>query len=101
MPQILFETGRGTQVTKSSDFVNHGGLSVFETAGEGWQQLPCAGGGASRLLNRLQFDPVFGHQPFRVLAAPRGLTIPDMRRRMGRAGPCRLRNRGPKRGWSD
>jgi hypothetical protein len=33
---------------------------VFETAGEGRQQLPCAaGGGASRLLNRLQFDHGF------------------------------------------
>lgn len=32
---------------------------MFETAGEGWQQLPCAGGGAARLLNRLQFDHGF------------------------------------------
>ena len=59
MPQILRETGRETQVTRSSDFVNHGGRYVFEAAGEGWQRLPCAGGGASNLLNRLQFDHGF------------------------------------------
>ena len=50
---ILFEMGRETQVTRSSDFVKHGAPYVFETAGEGWQQLACAGGGAFQATEQI------------------------------------------------